>query len=301
MADPKKINYFGNQTIDNSEEVDRKISETKTELEAEIDQKQNQLTFDEVPTANSNNPAKSGGIYQVTHELDERVGSLNVLHTSNKQNIVKAINSLHDELHRDVDAAPTEGSTALVESGGVFDAIKTETDRATAAEKAERNRALDAEEDLHNQITAETVRAQSAEQDLQDQLDNILPYDDVPTEGSEKGVKSDGIFDAIRFASVKVGESMFWPVCEVEEREVHSDDPFNFTFKGQAYTCSPQTEIVTLKISKDIPDGWHALDGKAELLATDYPELAAFMPENVTTDGKIWLPYVQQKIIKVKY
>ena len=77
MADPKKINYFGNQTIDNSEEVDRKIDEAKTELEAQIDTKQDTLTFDNVPTSGSNNPVKSDGVYQVTHELDERVGQLN--------------------------------------------------------------------------------------------------------------------------------------------------------------------------------------------------------------------------------
>ena len=290
MADPKKINYFGNQTIDNSEEVDRKIDEAKTELEAQIDTKQDTLTFDNVPTSGSNNPVKSDGVYQVTHELDERVGSLNALHTSNKQSIVKAINSIHDELHREVDPVPTEGSDHLVESGGVYDAIDTEKTRAEQVEQ-----------DLQTQITAETARAESAEQDLQDQLDNILPYDDTPTEGSAKGVKSGGLFDAIRFASVKVGETMFWHESEVETRTMHSDNPFVFEFNGQTISVVPQEEDLNLCISKNVPDGWHALDGSVELLATDYPELAAFMPENVTNDGKIWLPYVQQKIIKVKY
>lgn len=290
MADPKKINYFGNQTIDNSEEVDRKIDEAKTELEAQIDTKQDTLTFDNVPTSGSNNPVKSDGVYQVTHELDERVGQLNSLHTSNKQSIVKAINSLHDELHREVDPVPTEGSDNLVESGGVYDAIDTEKTRAEQVEQ-----------DLQTQITAETARAESAEQDLQDQLDNILPYDDIPTEGSTKGVKSGGAFDAIRFASVKVGETMFWHESEVETRTMHSDNPFVFEFNGQTISVVPQDEDLNLCISKNVPDGWHALDGSVELLATDYPDLAAFMPENVTTDGKIWLPYVQQKIIKVKY
>ena len=152
MADPKKINYYGNQTIDNSEEVDRKVLETKQELENQIAQKQDQLTFDNVPTAGSNNPVKSGGVKTAIDTVDTKVGELNALHTSNKQSIVKAINSLHDELHRDVDDTPTEGSDNLVTSGGVFDAIKSETDRATEAEETERNRALDAEEDLQNQI-----------------------------------------------------------------------------------------------------------------------------------------------------
>lgn len=301
MADPKKINYYGNQTIDNSEEVDRKVLETKQELENQIAQKQDQLTFDNVPTAGSNNPVKSGGVKTAIDTVDTKVGELNALHTSNKQSIVKAINSLHDELHRDVDDTPTEGSDNLVTSGGVFDAIKSETDRATEAEETERNRALDAEEDLQNQISAEVARAESAEEAIQEQLDSILPYDNIPTEGSEKGVKSGGVFDAIRFASVKVGETMFWHESEVETRTMHSDNPFIFEFNGQTISVTPREEDVNLCISKNIPDGWHALDGSVELVAADYPDLAAFMPENVTNDGKIWLPYVQQKIIKVKY
>lgn len=290
MADAKKINYFGNQTIDNSEEVDRKISETKTELEAEIASKQDALTFDNLPTSGSNNPVKSDGVYQVTHELDERVGQLNSLHTSNKQSIVKAINSIHDELHREVDPVPTEGSDNLVESGGVYDAIDTEKTRAEQVEQ-----------DLQTQITTETARAESAEQALQDQIDQILPFDDEPTEGSEHVAKSGGTWDAIRFASVKVGETMFWHPSEVVTRTMKSDNPFVFEFNGETISVVPEDEDVNLCISKDIPDGWHALDGSVDLRAADYPELADFMPENVTTDGKIWLPYVQQKIIKVKY
>lgn len=134
--------------------------------------------------------------------------------------------------------------------------------------------------------------------------DTLLPMDEVPTEDSEKPVKSGGIYDAIQFASVKVGETMFWHLQDdssPENREVHSDNPFVFNFKGQEMSVETHDGNVQLCMLKDIPDGWHALDGTAELLATDYPDLAAFMPENVTTDGKIWLPYVQHKIIKVKY
>lgn len=125
--------------------------------------------------------------------------------------------------------------------------------------------------------------------------------DSVPTEGSTHSVQSGGTFDAIRFASAKVGATMFWHESEVETREVHSDETLVFNFKGQEYTVTPEDGEVEMIISKNYPDGWHALDGKAELVASEYPELAAFMPENVTTDGKIWLPYVQQKIIKVRY
>lgn len=137
------------------------------------------------------------------------------------------------------------------------------------------------------------------------QLSQRLPEtEEAPTEGSDKIAKSGGTWDAIRFASVRVGETMYWHLQDdssPENREVHSNNPFVFNFKGQEMSVETQNGNIQLCTLKDIPEGWHALDGKAELLVTDYPDLASFMPENVTKDGKIWLPYVQHKIIKVKY
>ena len=63
---------------------------------------QNQLTFDNVPTENSNNPAKSGGIYTAL---------------SNKQDSLT------------FDSAPTENSNNPVRSGGIFTAIKNVDDK----------------------------------------------------------------------------------------------------------------------------------------------------------------------------
>ena len=150
----------------------------------------------------------------------------------------------------------------------------------------------------------ETVNKSNTVAAINELVQKIPDTEEAPTEGSEKIAKSGGTWDAIRFASVKVGETMYWHLQDdssPEDREVHSDNPFVFTFKGQEMSVETHDGHVQLCVLKDIPDGWHALDGKAELLATDYPDLAAFMPENVTTDGKIWLPYVQHKIIKVKY
>ena len=52
-----------------------------------LDNKQDKLTFDNVPTANSDNPVKSGGVYSV-------IGALSSLATSVKTSIVNAINEL---------------------------------------------------------------------------------------------------------------------------------------------------------------------------------------------------------------
>ena len=247
MADPKKINYAGGQTIDNSELVSQKI-ETAVTAETE------RATARETALENA-----------ITEEV------------ARAQTAEEAIdNRLTEEIER----AKSE-ERHIDDKVGDLEELKTDTQESTVA----------AINELVDELDTTNER-----------LDEVLPYDEVPTEGSEKGAKSGGIFDAIRFASVKVGETMFWPVSEKETREVVSDNPFTFRFKGKDYSVEPVTpDTVDLIISKDIPDGWHALDGSVELEAAEYPDLAAFMPDNVTNDGKIWLPYVRQKIIKVKY
>ena len=166
------------------------------------------------------------------------------------------------------------------------------------------------ERGLEKDLSDEVLERKAADKDLQDQIDAISSAeekDKVPVKDSTKAVESNGIFDAIRFASVKIGETMFWPAYDPEEREVVSDDVLTFTGddgKQYSYTIpEDQRKVkVSLCVAKDVPDGWHALDGRADLSAEDYPELAAFFRgDNTTTDKKIWLPYVQQKIIKVAY
>jgi len=272
MADPKEIHYAGNQVIYNKEMTNQKIREA------------------------------------VTVEQQRAINAENALATA-----------ISDELTRATQAEE------LLDSR-----LDEEVARAKAAERRIDSKVGDTAT-LETEAKESTVAAinelVSREDELKDRVDNILPYDDVPTEGSEKGAKSGGIFAATRFASVKVGETMFWPVCDIEKREVHSDKPFTFTIHGVEYSVEPPDGNVDMKISKDIPDGWHACDGKAELLCSEYPELAKFFGgtqndngswnndgNNVADDwikdsdelshsfnAKIWLPYVQQKIIKVKY
>lgn len=182
--------------------------------------------------------------------------------------------------------------------------LADEITRSTNEDQSLQNQVDELNADLGDISNLETVDKSNTVAAINELVQKIPDTEEAPTEGSEKIAKSGGTWDAIRFASVKVGETMYWHLQDdssPEDREVHSDNPFMFTFKGQEMSVETHDGHVQLCVLKDIPDGWHALDGKAELLATDYPDLAAFMPENVTTDGKIWLPYVQHKIIKVKY
>ena len=206
----------------------------------------------------------------------------------NKEKVDELLDNKQDKL--EIDKVVSPNSTNPVENKAIAKAIKTLEDKHDADMQLEADTRHQADDLLDTRVTELETR--------------LLPMDEAPTEDSEMSAKSGGIFDAIRFASVRVGETMYWHLQDdssPENREVHSNNPFVFNFKGKEVSVEPRNGNVQLCVLKNVPDGWHALDGKAELNANDYPDLAAFMPENVTTDGKIWLPYVQHKIIKVKY
>lgn len=69
---------------------------TKSQTDALLDAKQDILTFDNAPTASSDNPVKSGGVYSAL---------------ASKQDVLT------------FDSVPTDDSTNPVESGGVYDAL----------------------------------------------------------------------------------------------------------------------------------------------------------------------------------
>ena len=294
------INYLGNEQIYNKEKVD--------EL---LDNKQDKLEIDKVVSPNSTNPVENKAIAKAIKTLEDKhdadleeeatrraegdealagkIGNLTSLKTVAKTDVVTAINELHNDL-LPIDTALDPDSTHTVENKAVYKGIKDLEDKHDADMQLEADTRHHADDLLDTRVTELET--------------HLLPMDEAPTKDSEVPAKSGGIFDAIRFASVRVGETMYWHLQDdssPENREVHSNNPFVFNFKGQEVSVETRDGNVQLCVLKDVPDGWHALDGKAELLATDYPDLAAFMPENVTKDGKIWLPYVQHKIIKVKY
>lgn len=294
------INYLGNEQVYNKEKVD--------EL---LDNKQDKLEIDKVVSPNSTNPVENKAIAKAIktledkhdadlqeeatkraegdEELNAKIGDLTSLKTVAKTDVVTAINELHNDL-LPIDTALDPDSSHAVENKAVYKGIKDLEDKHDADMQLEADTRKHADDLLDIRVTELETR--------------LLPMDEAPTEDSEMPAKSGGIFDAIRFASVRVGETMYWHLQDdssPENREVHSNNPFVFSFKGQEMSVETRDGNVQLCVLKDVPDGWHALDGTAELSAADYPDLAAFMPENVTKDGKIWLPYVQHRIIKIKY
>ena len=126
--------------------------------------------------------------------------------------------------------------------------------------------------------------------------------DTTPTEGSQKAVTSDGVYKAIKKSYVKIGDIMDWPQFKTETRTMISDNPFEFTFNGLVHRVAVEPKDVELEIAYNVPEGWRAMDGSVELDAATNQELADFFGgRNTTTDGKIWIPYLPRKIIKIAY
>ena len=202
------------------------------------------------------------------------------------------------------DDTPTHGSDNPVKSTGIKDYVDEITGQLEDLETPA--------ESLVSAINAIDNRFQEPDTEMSDSSENavqnkvIKAYvddkDDTPTEDSEKAVTSDGIFKAIRKAGVKIGEIMDWPQFQTVPRTMVSDNPFEFTFNNQTHSVEVPDDKVTLEIADNVPEGWRAMDGTAEIDAATNQELANFFGgRNTTTDGKIWIPYLPRKIIKVAY
>ena len=150
----------------------------------------------------------------------------------------------------------------------------------------------------------DTAMSDTSENAVQNKVikEYIDDRDTTPTENSEKAVTSDGIYKAIKKSYVKIGEIMDWPQFKTETRTMISDNPFEFTFNGLVHNVAVEPKDVELEIADNVPEGWRAMDGSVELDAATNQELADFFGgRNTTTDGKIWIPYLPRKIIKVAY
>ena len=113
----------------NVEDLNENFDEIDSQMRANADgltRKQNALTFDDEPTAGSNNPVKSGGVYSALQEKQDKLtfdnapvaGSNNPVKSSG---VYSALAGKQDKLT--FDATPTAGSNNPVKSGGVFSAL----------------------------------------------------------------------------------------------------------------------------------------------------------------------------------
>ena len=202
------------------------------------------------------------------------------------------------------DDEPTHGSDNPVTSTGIKDYVDEVTgqldDLITPAESL-----VTAINQLEGKYKEpDTAMSDTSENAVQNKVikEYIDDRDTTPTENSEKAVTSDGIYKAIRKAGVKIGEIMDWPQFQIETRNMVSDNPFEFTFNGLMHKVVVRPKDVGLEIADNVPEGWRAMDGSVELDAATNQELADFFGgRNTTEDGRIWIPYLPHKIIKVAY
>ena len=202
------------------------------------------------------------------------------------------------------DDTPTHGSDNPVTSTGIKDYVDEITgqldDLNTPAESL-----VTAINQLDGKFKdPDAAMSDTSENAVQNKVikEYIDDRDTTPTEGSQKAVTSDGIYKAIKKSYVKIGDIMDWPQFKNETRTMISDNPFEFTFNGLVHRVAVEPKDVELEIADNVPEGWRAMDGSVELDAATNQELAGFFGgRNTTTDGKIWIPYLPRKIIKVAY
>lgn len=202
------------------------------------------------------------------------------------------------------DNAPTHGSDNPVTSAGTKDYVDEITgqldDLNTPAESL-----VTAINQLGEKYKdPDTIMSSTSENAVQNKVikEYIDDRDATPTENSKKAVVSDGVYKAIRKAGVKIGDIMDWPQFHIEKRVMVSDSQFDFTFNGLLHRVVVEPKEVELEIADNVPEGWKAMDGLVELDADTNQELAnVFGGHNTAIDGKIWIPYLPRKIIKVAY
>lgn len=239
-------------------------------------------------------------------DLRSALGTERTKRIEGDQRLADMINSVEQAKQDKLtfDDEPTHGSDNPVKSTGIKDYVDEITGQLEDLETPA--------ESLVSAINALDERFTPPDTEMSDDSENavqnkvIKAYvddrDDTPTEDSEKAVTSDGIYKAIKKAGVKIGEIMDWPQFQIETRTMVSDNPFEFTFAGQTHSVAVESEDVELEIADNVPEGWRAMDGTAEIDAATNQELADFFAgRNTTTDGKIWIPYLPRKIIKVAY
>ena len=202
------------------------------------------------------------------------------------------------------DDTPTHSSNNPVTSTGIKDYIDEITgqlgDLNTPAESlVTAINQLDGKFKDPDDVMSDTSKNAVQNKVIKEYIDD---RDTTPTEGSQKAVTSDGVYKAIKKSYVKIGDIMDWPQFKTETRTMISDNPFEFTFNGLVHRVAVEPKDVELEIAYNVPEGWRAMDGSVELDAATNQELADFFGgRNTTTDGKIWIPYLPRKIIKIAY
>jgi hypothetical protein len=194
-----------NQVPINTQAISDEIADRRAAdgaLDTKIDTKQDALTFDDVPVANSNNPVKSGGVKSAIDDMGatkQDVLTFDETPTTNSNNPVKSkgIKAAIDQMGAEkqniltFDDAPTAGSDNPVKSKG----IKTAIDNMGATKQDTLTFDVTPTAGSVNPVTSGGIK--SAMDVLDAAKQNVLTFDQAPAAGSNNPVTSNGINQAI--------------------------------------------------------------------------------------------------------
>lgn len=235
--------------------------------------KQDALTFDSIPTENSDNLVKSGALYTVIVDNEEvTAAALNDLNTRLSQmasdvetalsDIGEAINNISDSFI--FDSIPTENSDNLVKSGDLYTVI-TQNEFVAAA----------ALNDLNDRLN-ETSTMISSINSLISGLDSRFVFDSIPTENSDNLVKSGDLYDVI-VSNERVVATAF---NDINDRLMVVENNLNgsitsLSFNGTAVSISDGHANISVSIPAAVTSttvaGWGFLTSESEPVFTSSP------------------------------
>lgn len=233
------INYKdGYETIsiknDNSEIVTfPNTNAVSTMIENAMESVQDELTFDQTPTENSENPVTSGGIKEYVDEAvtiqeitnyadstplavgdthDQALSKLNRIIEDNELTIARALSELNEKVDSGImefDDVPTESSENPVTSDGiktyVDDSVKIQelTDYEESTPLAVGDTHDEAISKLNKIIEDNEFAVSFALNELNTTKQDTLEFDQMPTENSDNILTSGAIYSALQTQGTK--------------------------------------------------------------------------------------------------
>ena len=200
-------------------DVDLSDYYTKTQVDTALAAKQNTLTFDNTPTQNSTNPVTSGGIYTALQNVQPDLSNYYT-----KTQVDTALTAKQNTLT--FDNTPTENSTNPVTSGGIYNALQNvQPDMSNYYDK-------DEIDDAHLTISA-------ALNELHDEKQDLLNFDNSPTQNSTNPVTSGGVYTALQ--NVQPDLSNYYNKTEVDTALAAKQNTLTFDSAPTQNSTNPVT------------------------------------------------------------
>ena len=259
-------------------DVDLSDYYTKTQVDTALAAKQNTLTFDNTPTENSTNPVTSGGIYTALQNVQPDLSNYYT-----KTQVDTALAAKQNTLT--FDNTPTENSTNPVTSGGIYNALQNvQPDLSNYYDK-------DEIDDAHLTISA-------ALNELHDEKQDLLNFDNSPTQNSTNPVTSGGVYDALQ--NVQPDLSNYYNKTEVDTALANKQNTLTFdsaptqnstnpVTSGGVYTAlqNVQPDMSNYYDKDDIDEGNRVVSTALNRLNNDIIELQSDLDANYYTESEV--------------